>query len=485
MFSIALDVVADTGRAYHFESVSDDRQTKCDEGIGILELTRDLCSFRTSIVAEENAAFFERLGREVPLRIQRYPSGEKHMGWEVPRLWRVRRAEIRRDGEILFDGTSHVLGVAAYSKSFAGEISWEELKAHLVTVPAQPEAILYHAIWLYRPWDADWALSVPHRVYETLGPGRYEVRLETTFEAGEMLLGDFEHRGSSDRTIVFQAHNCHPGMANDGMAGVAVLTRLFQWLATRTTRYTYRLLVAPEHVGTVFYLRDRPREEIERIAGGVFTEMPSTGGGIVASTTLFGGHPIDAALANAVRAHPRGWRITGFRGGVGNDETVWEAPGHEVPFAQLSCTLGQPGHFPEYHTNLDTPDRLDPTDLAAFLDVLKRFVDILERNASFERTFDGFPCLSSPDYRLYYERFDPAIEKNLAPDADAWGHMSDALYRLFDGTTTCLDIAERFGLPFGPLRDYLARFEEKGLVVSRPVDLPRRPISRRADAAAR
>lgn len=79
-----------------------------------------------------------------------------------------------------------------------------------------------------------------------------------------MLVGEVIHPGSSERCVVFNAHTCHPHQANDAMVGVATLTRLFQWLKGRKTRYTYKLILAPEHLGTVFYLRDRSVEEVEQ-----------------------------------------------------------------------------------------------------------------------------------------------------------------------------------------------------------------------------
>lgn len=457
----------------------------------MLTLTRALCGFRTGVVADGNEALFSRLQDELPFTLHRYAAGQVHLGWEIPRRWRVQEALLLRDGKVVHDAATHPLGVGMYSRSFEGPIELDDLKPHLVSNPALPDAILYHCNWLYRPWDADWALSIPHRIVESLQPGRYEVRLRTSYDDGEMIVGVHEHRGTSDRTVVFQAHHCHPGMANDGFAGIAALIRLFQGLRGRTTRFTYRLVLAPEHIGSVFYLRDRSRDELERIVGGVFAEIPSTGGPIVVSPSLSGelagGHPLDTALLHAARRHPRGFRTTHFRGGIGNDETVWEAPGYEVPFAQLSSSLGQPHHYPEYHTSLDTPDRIVPEDLVAFLEVLERFVEILERDAVYERTFDGYPSLSSPAYRLYRERFDPAESgKKIDDDPVAWGRLSDAIYRLFDGRTTTLAIAERYGLPFHELRDYLARFEEKGLVVASPAPFPRAPISRRrAEEAGR
>ena len=141
-----------------------------------------------------------------------------------------------------------------------------------------PDAYVFHCMWQYRPWAADWALSVPYNVFKTLGPGRYEVELETERSPGEMLVGEHEKTGRSDSVVVFQFHSCHPHMANDGFASGALLIKLLQELAHRDTYYTYRLVTGPEHIGTVFYLRDMPAAERDRIACGVFVEMPGTKG---------------------------------------------------------------------------------------------------------------------------------------------------------------------------------------------------------------
>ena len=67
-------------------------------GAGMLALTRDLCAFRTAVVADDNEALFARIGRELPLEFFRFASGDTFNGWQVPQNWRVRRAKLFRDG---------------------------------------------------------------------------------------------------------------------------------------------------------------------------------------------------------------------------------------------------------------------------------------------------------------------------------------------------------------------------------------------------
>jgi aminopeptidase-like protein len=439
----------------------------------MLDLVRDLCGFASGIVADDNEGLFARIGRELPLEIFRFKSGDSFNGWLVPQNWHVKHARILRNGKKVFDGDAHTLAVGRYSKSFTGDLDWPELRPHLVTNPDLPDAYLFHCMWQYRPWDADWAMCVPHRIYRTFGEGRYRIELETEYSPGEMLVAHHHKRGRSDRTIVFNSNTCHPHMANDGFAGTAVLIRLFQWLAAKDTHYSYRLVLGPEHLGSVFYLQHLPREEVDRMVCGVFEEMPGTAGPIKAASTFLGGHVIDKAFASALRHHSRAHVLVPWRKGAGNDETVWEAPGYEVPFVELTRCEDQFAPYREYHSSLDTPELMDPRQLEEVLDVLKQVVEIVEGNAMMERRFDGLVCLSNPEYGLYMERPDPAVEKELEGDAEKWGHLLDCLFRYFDGSRTILDVALTHDLPFARLRRYLERFEEKGLIQLRFAEIRR------------
>ena len=428
------------------------------------KLISDLCSYKTAIVSDQNIPLFERISQELPIELISIPSGQTFNGWIVPDNWTAKTARLFKDGVEVFDGLSNSLGVAYYSNSFSGELSWEELKSHLVSNPDLPDGYMFHCMWQYRPWAADWAFCMPHNVYETLGEGHYRVELETQKKPGEMLIGVADVNGKSDKTIVFNSNNCHPHMANDGFAGTTILIRLMQWLQTQETYYSYRLVIAPEHLGSVFYLRDLSPEEINKLVGGIFEEMPGTKGALKATKTFTGETKLDLAMANVLSHYSKAHEIVPWRCGAGNDETVWEAPGYEVPFIELTRCEDQFAPYREYHSSLDTPELMDDLQLQETLDILKRTMFVLEHDAFVQRKFNGLICLSNPEYDLYMERPDPTITKDLDADWDKWGHLLDCLFRYMDGNMTILEIAQKHNLPFERLYQYLKRFEEKGLV---------------------
>jgi aminopeptidase-like protein len=449
-----------------------------NNGASVLALTHDLCAFASGVVVPINEQLFERIAQELPIRLFRYSSGSTFNGWLVPQSWRVEKAEVRKNGRVVFDGNSHVLGVATYSKSFLGEMDLADLQKHLVTNPNLPHAFIYHSMWQYRPWDSDWALSVPYEIYQTFEPGRYEVELVTHYEPGEMLVAEFEKKGQSEDTIVFNAHTCHPQMANDDFAGAAVLIRLFQWLQGQDTYFTYRLVLGPEHLGTVFYLRDQSKKQLKQFVGGAFAEMPGTQGPIKLASSFLGNQQIDLALRHAAHHYSKNYVLVPWRQGAGNDETVWEAPGYEVPFVEVSRSENLMAPYREYHTSLDTADLMNEEQLDEFFNVFQYAVKILEQNAVVKRRFDGLICLSNPEYNLYFERPDPAVSKNLAEDSEKWGYLLDCLLRYFDGSMTILDIAEKHDLPFDRVYQYLSRFKEKDLVDFEFATIRRVPISK-------
>ena len=217
-------------------------------------------------------------------------------------------------------------------------------------------------------------------------------------------------------------------------------------------------------MGTVFYLRDRPLEEINSLICGIFEEMPGTMGPAKATSTFLGGHVIDAAFENALRHYSRDFALVPWRMGAGNDEVVWEAPGYEVPFVEFTRSecIGRP--FREYHSSLDSPDIMKVDQLNEMFNVLQQVVLTLEGNAVMNRNFNGLICLSNPKFDLYQERPDPTVAKVITEESEKWGHLLDCLFRYFDGQTTILDIAIKHDLPFGELRRYIERFEEKDLI---------------------
>lgn len=437
-------------------------------------LTRDLCAYPCGANTPGNTEMFQRLCEELPFTLHEYPAGAEYNGWLVPERWHVEKAEVRKDGVLLFDGCCHPLAVAALSRSFKGRLSREDLEAHLVTNPQLPEAHTFHCQWQYRPWAADWALCVPWAQMQDWGPGWYDIELVTQHATKPMQMAEYTHHGESPKTFVFQAHTCHPCQAEDGFGAVALLVKLFQSLRGRKTRYTYTLLLGPEHLGTVFWLKDKSHDELELLCGGCFMEMPGVDAPLKAASSYLGEQCIDVAVRVAMQQQGATHVHVPWRCGAGNDETVWEAPGYEVPFVELTRCQNQFAPFPFYHSQLDAVDAMCVANVEETYRVLQSCLFVLEHDAVISRHFRGLICLSHPRYDLYMPRPDPAVDFQASAESERWGHLLDCLFRDLNGQTRLTDMAEKYALPFHALHAYLKQWEAKGLVSFAPAPV-RRP----------
>lgn len=417
----------------------------------------------------------EILKKELPFEVHEVPGGEEHNGWVVPQKWEVIEAKIfSAEGELLYDGMGHPLGVIGYSQSFEGCVSAEELKEHLFYPRSFDDALVYHCDLFYKPFKKDWGFSVTKNFFDNLPSGQYKVTLKTTFEKGSMKISEFVLPGDSKDSIVFNAHNCHAFCCNDDLSGVAVGVELMRQLkALKFRRFTYRLIIAPEHFGSIFYLKSLSGVQLSHLKCGIFLEMLGAGGPLALQRSFIGNHLMDHALwCAASRLDSESWSAP-FRKIVGNDETCWEAPGYEIPFPSLSRSSGNCHHFPEYHTSRDGPELIEEAKL---LDAVKALMDalfILENDCVMKRKFKGLIALSHPKYDLYFGSVDPSIRSRhmVQEEQKKWNHLMDCLPRYFDGKTRLLEVTVRHDLPFAKLFNYVKKFAEKGLVDLEPASV--------------
>ena len=157
-------------------------------------------------------------------------------------------------------------------------------------------------------------------------------------------------------------------------------------------------------------------------------------------------------------------RIGDFRTILGNDETVWEAPGYEIPCISLSRCSRSPHYYDEYHTSNDVIARSDMTQRSKALSVLRRTGHDYGAGRHHQASFRRPDCAIESAIRTLCQRPEPTVDKKLSEHQLKLGAVQDLIVRYFDGGSSISELAERFGLPFETMRDYVKGFEEKGLV---------------------
>ncbi len=467
-----------------------------------LQIIEALSTLRLGHVTKDMPRCSEILNEEYPFREFQYPSGKEVNGWVVPQSWHVEKATIHNAaGELIYDGMAHLLGVCTYSNSFIAGIGGEELKRHLYYPQNYDDALIYHCDWPYKPHTRDWGFSVTKNFYNSINDrDAFHVELRTVHEPGVMRSLVATAQGTGGSSFIMCGHICHPSLCNDDLSGVAVGIEVMRRLP-KNHRHTYHMVAMPEHFGTVMLLADPEAAYLREASGGCFLEAYGTKGPFALQRSFTGHALIDRALRNTLSggnpatydqewihelsgadqapfkvSRPYGpWYETAFRGVAGNDETVFEAPGIEVPFASLTRDP-----FAQYHTSRDNVALMDPAKLEEAVQAVLATIDILENDCVMERTCpDGLVCLSNPKCDLYFSTWDPSMKdrsskEQIGAKAIKLNNLMDCFPRYLDGKTTCLQIAEKFNLPFRAVRDYAAAWEAKSLLKTAPAPIDNR-----------
>ena len=398
-------------------------------------------------VRQTLAAVSERL----PLKVHEVATGTEVFDWTVPNEWNIRDAWIRNEsGEKIVDFKVSNLHVLNYSVPVKAEMTLDELKPHLISIPEQPDLIPYRTSY-YRE---TWGFCLSHRQLESLPDGRYEVFIDSTLAPGHLTYGEHVLPGETDDEVLITAHICHPSLANDNLSGIALLTHLAEALAEIPHRYTYRFLLIPGTIGSITWLA-RNEDRVGRIRHGLVLSCLGDGGGPTYKASRRGDAAVDRAARHVLSAGFPEPRLEAFSP-YGYDERQFCSPAFNLPVGLLERS--KYGEFPEYHTSADNLDFISAGHLEESFGMVARILDVLENDR--RCTSLNPKCEPQLGKRGLYQA--------IGGDKDAARKQMAMLWalNLSDGQHSVLDMAERASIPFGIMSDTCAILEESGLVKS-------------------
>ncbi|WP_329026177.1 DUF4910 domain-containing protein [Streptomyces sp. NBC_00690] len=419
------------------------------------ELVERLYPLCRSITGDGVRATLEIVGEYIPLQVHEVPTGTQVLDWTVPQEWNIRDAYIADTaGNRVVDFAASSLHVLGYSVPVSATIRLAELREHLHTLPDHPSWVPYRTSY-YKP---DWGFCLAQETLDALPDGDYEVHIDSTLADGHLTYAEHVVPGQISDEVIVSCHVCHPSLANDNLAGIAVATFLARALAETTPYYTYRFIFAPGTIGAITWLA-RNAERVGGVSaapgappGGGSREEPRAGGRVEHGLVLAcagdpgqltykqsrrGDAEIDRVVRHVLRASERPHRVTEFTP-YGYDERQFCSPGFDLGVGSLSRTPY--AGYPEYHTSADNPDFVSPDAMADTLAVCREAFAVLERNRRYVNLSPyGEPQLGR---RGLYESLGGRSDAKQAQMAMLW------VLNLSDGEHSLLDVAERAGLPF-------------------------------------
>ncbi|GAA3662894.1 DUF4910 domain-containing protein [Nonomuraea antimicrobica] len=409
------------------------------------DLVRRLYPLCRSITGPGLRRTLEIIGESIPLEITEVPTGTKVLDWTIPREWTIRDAYIKdATGAKVVDFQDSNLHVVGYSAPVEATMSLGELRGHLHTLPGQPDLVPYRTSY----YAETWGFCLSQRTLDGLVDGPYEVRIDSTLADGHLTYGEHVVRGASSQEVLISCHVCHPSLANDNLAGVAVAVALARRLTDPW--YTYRFVFAPGTIGAIAWLA-RNRAHVDRVAHGVTLACAGDSGAITYKRSRRGDAEVDRVFAHVLKDRPH--TLLDFSP-YGYDERQYCSPGFNLAVGSLTRTPY--GGYPEYHTSADDPDFVRPEAMEDTLETLWTAVRVLEANRRYENLSPyGEPQLGT---RGLYGSLGGRSDTKQAQMAMLW------VLSYSDGSHSLLDIAERSNLPFHALAEAADALRGAGLV---------------------
>jgi aminopeptidase-like protein len=423
------------------------------EGAELYDLARRLYPLRRSLTGAGVRQTLELVSEWAPLDRVEVASGTRVFDWVVPPEWNVEAAWIARpDGTRLVDVDDHGLHLVGYSEPVATRLRGAELDAHLHSLPDRPQWIPYRTAY----YDRTWGFCLAQAVRDTIDPDtEYEVCIEATLNAeGSLTYGECVVPGSDARgEILISTYICHPSLANDNAAGIAVAAGLARSLIPGQLRNDVRFLFAPSGVGTLAWLQQN-HERVGAVRAGLVVACAGDGGPLTYKQSRRGNAVVDRA-AEQVLARRDGATVRPFVP-WGTDERQFCSPGFNLPVGVLTRTPN--GMYPEYHTSADDLDLIAPQHLADSLAALLEIVEVVDANEVFVRTEPhGEPQLSR-------HALEGSMSGTLLTGGDREKQALFWLLNLADGDHDLLAVAARTELPFALVRATAEALEQAGLL---------------------
>ncbi len=395
---------------------------------------------------------FKILQEIIPLELEEIQTGTKVFDWEIPKEWNINDAYIITPaGKKICDFKINNLHLLNYSTPQNKEITFEELKQHLIFREDLPDAIPYATSY----YKENWGFCISYNEFKTLPiEGKYKIVIDSTLQNGSLTYGHLLLKGKSEKEILLSSYLCHPSMANNELSGPLALAALYTKIAAlKNRKYTYRFVIAPETIGIIAFLHKYGKGLLDNLSAGYVLTCCADKGNITYKKSKRENTLADKAAERTLKSLEQPREIIPYAIG-GSDERQYCSPGFNLPVGSFIRTPYQ--KYKEYHTSLDN----------------KAFISFDKLQDTIEVVFKTIQTIEQSKFYINTAPFcEPQLGKrNLYPSiGGTWGdvqlvHKMLHLLSYADGTIDLADIAEKKNLLPEDFTEAIAKLTEAGLL---------------------
>lgn len=428
------------------------------------QIIEELYPMNACLLGEGYDNRLEYIKKLLDLDILEFPSGTQIGTWTVPDEWIVRDAWVKDPmGNKIADYKKNPLSLVVGSVPYQGSVILDILRKHWHYSDDLPDATPY----VFKYYDKDWGFCFPKneirepieeidttipisedgaytfKTKDKLVDGSYEVFIDTEYKPGVMKLGVHTIPGKSNREILLFAHLDHPFQANDNLSGVASLIDL----ATRIeSEHTIKIVFCPETIGSIAYALT---QDVSKVDFMIAVDICGNTGQILFQKSFDKEHRINRVTHLAIHSFAESYKVGNFRNTIGSDEYVFNDPDIGVAGILLSTHP-----YKEYHTDQDTPDKIDYEQVEKMGDIVQKIIEIWEKDYIPLKKFKGQVMRSK------YGIQTPNPQVNLS-----W----DYFFYNMDGKKTLAELCAEYGLNFDFTYDALEKMVADKSIIKKKI----------------
>lgn len=425
------------------------------------ELFKKLFPINRSITGNGVRDTLKILNDIIPIKINEIASGTNVFDWKIPDEWNIKDGWIKNSkGEKIVNFRTNNLHILNYSEPVLKKITFEELFAHVYTLPSKPDLIPYRTSY----YEKKWGFCMSHNTLLSLNKDdTYEVFIDSTFdENGSLTYGEIDIKGKGEKEYLISTYTCHPSMANDNLSGIILTIFLAKYLNQLELNNNYKIIFAPETIGAITFLSQNKNLN-KKIDGGFIVTTVAGKGKFGFKETFLGDSDIDKSILLALD-NTKFIKYPFIPDG--SDERQYSSPGFRIPVA--SITKDKYYEYNEYHTSADDLNFISSECLLESLQLYKKAINNLERNILFTRTnpyceyqlgkYGLYPKTGGEINQLSSIQNQKTISSNLKISCLGW------LSFLCDGTNSLMDISLKSKIDMDSLYIIAKEMEENKLL---------------------
>jgi aminopeptidase-like protein len=340
----------------------------------MFKLLKKLFPLNRSLTGDGTKKTIKILQQEITgFKIKTIKSNTKVFDWKIPKEWNVDEAYVKYKNKKIIDFKKNNLHLVGYSHPFFGRLKFKDLKKNLHFLKSQPNAIPYVTSY----YKLNWGFCLNYNKFKKLNKNaEYEVCIKSKLSDGQLHYGELIKKGKYNKEILLTTYICHPSMANNELSGPCVLTYLTKWLLKKKTKYTYRIVFAPETIGAIAYIKTNQKILKNIFAGlnftclggkNIFTFLPSR----------FENSYIDELIINVLKKNKIKFKLSNWLL-RGSDERQYCWPNIDIPMASIMKSKYH--EYKEYHTSLDNLKFVSKKNLMKSLNIYKKIILTIEND---------------------------------------------------------------------------------------------------------